>query len=144
MTKAVLRNAMQNEVWNVLGETIICKVPASETFGRFTVVEESSPPNGSVPQHIHRQTDEIIYVLKGRYEFRIGGKTTLAAKGETIVIPRNTPHGFRNMSKKAGKLLAIITPSGFEKFFAEVSKLNGFDMPALIEIGKRNDLEIVR
>lgn len=143
MTRPILRRKEEGEVWNVLGEQIICKVRGGETFGRLAVVEEISPPESVVPPHFHNQTDEIIYVLEGKYEFQIEGKIQIAEKGEMIVIPRNMSHGFRNLLTEPSKLLAIITPSGFENFFAEISKLKATVPQQIIEIGKRNDLELV-
>jgi quercetin dioxygenase-like cupin family protein len=143
MTKPILRKPEEGEVWNVLGEKIICKVSSKDTFGRFAVVEETSPPKSAVPPHFHNQTDEIVYVLEGRYEFEIDGKTQIAEKGDTLVIPRNTPHGFRNPLTSPSKMLAIITPSGFENFFAEISQLAEPAPDEIVETGKRNDLELV-
>lgn len=143
MTKPILRTKGQGEVWNVLGEQIICKVSGAETFGRFAVVEETTPAKGVVPRHFHNQTDEIIYVLEGKYEFQIDGKIQTAQKGELVVIPRGTTHGFCNLLITPSKMLAIITPSGFENFFAEVSNLKEIEAEKIVEIGKRNDLELV-
>lgn len=143
MTKPILRKREAGEVWNVLGEKIICKVPSRETFGRFAVVEETSPPKSAVPPHFHKRTDEIVYVLEGKYEFEIDGEPRIAEKGDMIVIPRNTPHGFRNLLTTPGKLLAIITPSGFENFFAEISELGQPAPDEVVEIGRRHDLELV-
>src|SRR5436309_2874055 len=108
MTKAILRSIGQGDVWNVLGETIICKVRGEETFGRFAIVEETSPPAGVVPPHLHNETDEIIYVLEGKYEIQAGKKKIIAGPGEMVVIPRQTPHGFCNMLDIPSKMLAII------------------------------------
>lgn len=33
----------RGEIWDVLGERIVCKVSGNETFRRFSVVEETSP-----------------------------------------------------------------------------------------------------
>jgi mannose-6-phosphate isomerase-like protein (cupin superfamily) len=143
MTKPILRAAGKGELWNVLGEQIICKVAGGETFGRFTVVEEISPPKAAVPPHFHRQTDEIIYVLEGAYEIECDGRKSIARSGDVCVIPRGTTHGFKNLLAVPGKMLAIITPSGFENFFAEVSQLKKPDAQAIVEIGRRNDLELV-
>lgn len=143
MTKPILRAKEKGESWKVFGEKIVCKVEGAETFGRFAVVEETSAPQSVVPPHFHNETDEIIYVLEGSYEFQVNGKLQIAQKGDLLVIPRNTPHGFRNMLDRESKLLAVITPSGFENFFAEVSKLEQFEPQIIAEIGKRNDLNLV-
>ena len=132
MPKSGLRTNTQDEVWNVLGEIIICKVRGNETFGRFAVVEETSPPKGAVPPHLHKQTDEIIYILEGKYEMQIGGRISVAKQGDVIVIPRNTPHGFRNLLDTSSRMLAIITPSGFENFFAELNRLNHAGMANVV------------
>ena len=141
MTKPLEKK--QVEVWDVFGEKIICKVSGDETFGRFALVEEISAPQSAVPPHFHNETDEIIYILDGKYELEIDGKTQIAQKGDTVVVPRKTTHSFRNLLEIESKLLAVITPSGFENFFAEVNKLKQFDISQIIEIGKRNDLELV-
>lgn len=143
MTKPILRTQEQGEVWNVLGETIICKVRGAETFGRFAVVEETSPPKGVVPPHFHNQTDEIIYVLEGEYDIECDGKKSVAQTGSVIIIPRGTTHSICNRLTTPSKMLAIITPSGFENFFAEVSNLKEIEAKKIVEIGKRNDLELV-
>ncbi len=143
MTKPILREKTDGEGWNVFGEKIVCKVTGAETFGRFSVVEETSPPQSVVPPHFHYETDEIIYVLEGRYEFQIDGKLQVVGKGDMVVIPRRTTHGFSNLLGTESKLLAIVTPSGFENFFAEISRLKDPEVAEIVEIGKRNDLEFV-
>lgn len=84
MTKTFLQKE-KNKIWNVFGEQIICKISSDETFGRFTIVEESSPPESLVPPHFHRQTDEIIYILEGGYEMQIDGEMLIAKTGDTIL-----------------------------------------------------------
>ena len=40
---------------------------------------------------------------------------TLATRGGTV-------HRYENVGTKPGKVLVILTPAGFEKFFAEIGK----------------------
>jgi len=40
--------------------------------------------------------------------------------GETINIPANAPHQFRNSSSKAARMLCICSPAGQEEFFKEL------------------------
>ena len=144
MTKPILLGKEDGEIWNVLGETIVRKVSGAETFGRFAVVEETTPEGGVIPPHFHHQTDEIIYVLEGEYEVVCDGQTSVARSGSLLVIPRGTTHSLRNRQPCPSKMLAIITPSGFENFFAELDRLgNAADAQEIAEIGKRNDLELV-
>lgn len=144
MTRPILLGKEDGEVWNVLGETIVCKVSGAETFGRFAVIEETTPAKGVIPPHFHNRTDEIIYVLEGEYEVVCDGQTSVARAGSMLVIPRGTTHSLTNRQIFPGKMLAIITPSGFENFFAELSRLeHAAGVQEITEIGKRNDLTVV-
>src|SRR5215213_5231441 len=109
MTRPILLGKEDGEVWNVLGETIICKVRGAETFGRFAVVEETTPAKGVIPPHFHHRTDEIIYVLEGEYEVVCDGQTSIAPSGSLLVIPRGTTHSLRNRQTTPSRMLAIIT-----------------------------------
>lgn len=143
MTEPIVRTEKQGDVWNVFGETIIQKLRGAETFGRFAVVEETSPAGSAVPPHFHYETDEVIYVLEGAYSFQLGEKKIVAGKGDLVVIPRGTVHSFQNALATPSKMLAIVTPSGFENFFAGIDQLKNPKMSEIIELGKANDLELV-
>ena len=45
--------------------------------------------------------------------------------GDLIFKPRNQWHTFWNASDEPAKLLEIISPAGFEQFFAELVELGG-------------------
>jgi len=47
-------------------------------------------------------------------------RSPLGFAGETVNIPANAPHGFRNGSSQAARLLCMCTPSGQEEFFVAV------------------------
>ena len=48
------------------------------------------------------------------------GVKSIVRAGETVNIPANAPHQFRNASDGAVRLLCICSPAGQEDFFAEV------------------------
>ena len=48
-----------------------------------------------------------------------GEKLTVKV-GETLHIPANAPHQFKNTSAQPVRLLCICSPAGQEKFFAEI------------------------
>src|SRR5262245_58867498 len=102
---------------NVLGEKLIIKVDSNETNGVYSVVEETSAPKGGPPPHVHEKEDEMFYILEGEVEVTCGDQTFRATKGAMAVLPRNIPHGFRNIGTSESKVLVTITPGGFEHFF---------------------------
>jgi quercetin dioxygenase-like cupin family protein len=52
-------------VW-LVGDLITVKVASEDTNGEFSIVEESTPPQGGPPPHLHQQEGEALYVLEGK------------------------------------------------------------------------------
>jgi Cupin domain len=75
-----------------------------------------------VPPHMHSHEDEFSYVLEGEIGARVGDQEILATPGSYIIKPRGMPHTFWNDGTKPARLLEIISPAGFEKYFAEMSE----------------------
>jgi quercetin dioxygenase-like cupin family protein len=99
---------------------------------------------GGPPPHIHHREDETFQILEGEYEWTVGGKTFVAEKGATVFAPREVPHTYRYIGKTPGRLMCVITPSGFEGFFEEIDALTPDqqqDIPRVVEIAKKYGLE---
>ena len=97
---------------------VLLRVPAQKTEGAFEVIELAGPEGDGPPPHIHRDHQELFYVLQGRAEFTIGDDPIAAEAGSLVFVPRNTRHGF-----KLGpdcKLLGFVAPAGLEGFFKEL------------------------
>ena len=131
---------------NVLGKPMVIRIHGRDTGGVLSVVESHDAPGDGPPPHIHHREDETFQVLEGEYEFMVGGKNIPAKPGTTLFAPRGVPHTYRCLSKTSGKLMCIITPSGFEGFFEEIGALSPQqqqDIPRVMEIGKKFGLEIL-
>ena len=77
------------------------------------------PPRGGPPPHRH-DFEETFSVLEGEIEATFRGTTVVVRAGETIHIPANAPHQFRNSSILPARLMCICSPAGQEEFFLEV------------------------
>ena len=131
---------------NILGIPMVIRVHGRDTGGIVSVVESHNVPGGGPPPHIHHREDETFQVLEGDYEFVVGGKAILAKPGTTLFAPRGIVHTYRYAGKTPGRLMCIITPSGFEGFFEEIDALTPEqqeDIPRVMEIAKRFGLEIL-
>ncbi len=134
----------------LLGERYTIKVTGEETGGAFALVEQTCPPEAAgPPPHRHHQTDETFYVLEGELEFWAEGTTVRAGAGSVIRVPRGILHTYRPVSATPAKQLLMITPAGFEQFFAEAGEPTdtsaGGEPPnigRLLEIGQKYDLEV--
>lgn len=131
---------------NVLGIPMVIRLHGRDTGGTLSVVESHDVPGGGPPPHIHHREDETFQILKGEYEFAVGDQTILAKPGTTLFAPRGVSHTYRYLGQTPGKLMCIITPSGFEGFFEEIGELTPEqqqDIPRLLEIAKKFELEIL-
>jgi quercetin dioxygenase-like cupin family protein len=91
----------------------------AETAGRFCLVEMRVPPGGGPPPHRH-DFEETFRVLEGEVEFSFRGQQAVARVGETINVPANAPHSFRNASGAPARLLCMCSPPGQEELFLAV------------------------
>jgi|ETNmetMinimDraft_35_1059890.scaffolds.fasta_scaffold232331_1 uncharacterized cupin superfamily protein len=62
------------------------------------------------PLHTHR-ADELIVVLEGSLDVRIGDETHRIGPDHTPVVPPDVPHGFTNVGPEPAKLLAFFPVS---------------------------------
>jgi mannose-6-phosphate isomerase-like protein (cupin superfamily) len=131
---------------NVLGIPMFIRIHGRDTGGAVAVVESHDVTGGGPPPHIHHREDEIFQILEGEYEWTVGGKTFVARKGATIFAPREVPHTYRYLGQTPGRLMCVITPSGFEGFFEEIGALSPpqqQEIPRVLEIASKYELEIL-
>jgi len=130
----------EQRVLQVLGESITVKIGSEQTEGRYAVIEEVSPVGGGPPLHVHRDEDEVLYVLGGELELQLGDQRFRAKAGSTAYLPRALPHTFRNVGTTPSKVLVVITPARFVGFFDEVHGLTKPTPEQAMELGKKYGL----
>ena len=130
---------------NVIGTAITIRIHGRDTGGALSVVESVDHPGEGPPPHIHERESETFQVLEGEYEFMCGGERFTVQKGATIFAPSGQPHGYRCISRTAGRLSVAITPAGFEKFFEEVGALSAAEqeIPRVLEIATKYGLQFL-
>jgi quercetin dioxygenase-like cupin family protein len=130
----------------VVGDVIRIHIGSAETGGVFSMIEEISPPGGGPPPHIHRDEDEGFYVLEGEVEFLLGDRWVRVAPGASAFGKRGVPHTFRNVGSAPSRVLATISPGGFERFFEEVDRMAQSAPPTpeqLVALGGRYGLQFL-
>ncbi|WP_172330509.1 cupin domain-containing protein [Mangrovicoccus sp. HB161399] len=98
----------------------LIRITAAETGGRLGVFEAEVPPGEGPPPHVHEKEDEILQVAEGRFAFWCGSDHVELEVGGVLVVPRGAVHRFQNVGTSTGRLLCMVTPGGFEGFFAAV------------------------
>jgi quercetin dioxygenase-like cupin family protein len=103
----------------VAGGVYTILLTGADTAGRFCLVDMRVPPGGGPPPHRH-DFEETFRVLEGEVEFSFRGEQVVARTGETIHVPANAPHSFRNASGAPARLLCTCSPPGQEELFLAV------------------------
>ena len=103
----------------VVGDTYTILLTGEDTAGRYCLIDMHIPPGGGPPPHRH-DFEETFVVLVGELETVFRGVKQVVRAGETIHIPANAPHQFRNVSEAPVRALCTCAPAGQENFFKEV------------------------
>jgi|SRR5690348_14098540 len=121
-------------------------IDGEEAGDRFSLVEHPMSPRAlAAPMHKHAREDEYSFVLEGSIGALLGDAVVIGKPGDLIFKPRNQWHTFWNAGDTPARILEIISPAGFEKFFRELVDLGGVaNAPpqALAELCSRFELEI--
>lgn len=110
----------------VIGDIIHVRLTGAETNDTYSVVEVVSQPGGG-PSFLHtHEPQETFHVLEGTFEVygqdEQGEKYAIRANvGDTVQVPANVPHGFKNVGEGVGRMMLIYEPAApMLRFFEEV------------------------
>jgi quercetin dioxygenase-like cupin family protein len=105
------------------GGTVRLKVEGIHSQGQMVLYEFTMPPRtAGPPVHIHERWDEVFYVLDGEVTFDIDGAVHAVPAGGCVFVAGRIPHTFWNASDRAATNLTVLTPSGLEEYFDDVSE----------------------
>ena len=119
------------------GIGVVFKVPAQATGGAFSVVEHPVRPGTLAPPHTHTDEDELSFVIEGTFGIRVGDQVLDAGPGCYVFKPRGVPHTFWNAGPVPARLLEVIVPAGFERYFEQMAALlqaHGPDFDRIAEL----------
>ncbi|MFY9614338.1 MAG: cupin domain-containing protein [Candidatus Dormiibacterota bacterium] len=94
------------------------RVSSEDSGGALEMIEYRGP--AAPPPHVHRERDEVFYILKGAFAFTLATDDFEVQQGEMVHVPRGTRHGFK--PQPGAEALLIIAPAGLEGFFAELGE----------------------
>ncbi|MBV8483546.1 MAG: cupin domain-containing protein [Verrucomicrobia bacterium] len=103
----------------LVGDTYTIVLAGKDTNGRFCLIDMHIPPGGGPPPHRH-DFEETFVILEGELESTFRGKKLVVRAGDTINIPSNAPHQFRNGSGQQARMLCVCSPAGQEQLFLEI------------------------
>jgi len=129
------------------GFTTVVKVPTVASGGSVSIVEHVLEPGLlGAPLHRHSREDETSLVMEGRLTVQVGDRVAEVGMGEYVVKPRGIFHAFWNAGTRPVRFVELISPGGFEGYFAELAAIipgDGTppDMTALVALATRYGME---
>jgi quercetin dioxygenase-like cupin family protein len=118
--KEFIDSRLERSVW-FNGGLLTIHADSTDTNGAFALVEFNGRSGGEPPLHVHRNEDELFYVIEGRLLVTRGAEELALEAGDAAFLPRGIPHTFRIASEKA-RALTYITPGGFEGYFRTIGR----------------------
>jgi mannose-6-phosphate isomerase-like protein (cupin superfamily) len=126
---------------DVLGTSAVIKLSGRDTGGRLAVVEHRAPRDAGPPPRVHRDEDELLYVLEGTFDVVLGDLQRSVGAGTWLHVPAGTTHTTRCTSD-VGHLLSVYTPGGSEEFFRDIGAIDQTDLRAVLALADRHGMTV--
>jgi len=121
------------------------KLLGGETAESIMLFEETAPADTETTFHLHRDSDEVAYVLAGEVTMKIGDEVTVGKTGSCAFFPRNVPHAWKNTGAETARILFLYTPAAAGGFFEELldNPADAINGDKANEIRQRHRWEVV-
>jgi quercetin dioxygenase-like cupin family protein len=119
--------------------SIVLKLLGGETGDSIMLFEETVPPETKSTFHLHRDSDEVAYVLSGEVTFKIGDEITVGGPGTCAFMPRGVPHAWKSTGAETGRVLFLYTPATAGGLIEEQQRTGR----KMAEIGQRHGWELL-
>lgn len=135
----VVRPGEGDVVGLIPGVGVIFKIDGADTGGVLSIVEHTFDVGALVPPHIHTLEDEYSIVLDGEIGFRSEDKEAVLGAGGYIIKPRGEVHAMWNAGAVPARMIEVIAPAGFERFFRDFVELTASGAPSMDDIGRLSE-----
>jgi quercetin dioxygenase-like cupin family protein len=104
------------------GRFAALKLLGHETDESIMLFEETVPVGTKSLFHLHRDSDEVAWVLAGEITFKIGDEVSVGGPGTCAFIPRNIPHAWKSTGRETGRVLFLYTPAAAGGYIEDLLK----------------------
>jgi quercetin dioxygenase-like cupin family protein len=140
------------DAYHWLGSLTLTKVLGSATGGGLDIVDHRVPPGYAPPTHVHRDADEVFYLVDGTLAVTCGDDRWQVGPGSLVFLPRGIAHGFVAGDDRPVRTLLVNAPAGFGDVIIELGvdagglELPGPDVPLpdpdrIAEVSARHGIE---
>jgi quercetin dioxygenase-like cupin family protein len=125
------------------GRSATLKLQSRETAESVMMFEEAAPVGTVTNFQIHRDSDEVAYVLTGEITFKIGDHVTVGGPGTCAFMPGGVAHACKSTGVETGRVLFIFTPAEAGKAFEELQRLQRPVGSMAAQVFQRHGAEVV-
>jgi len=93
------------------GRAVEILLRGGETGDSIMMFAQTLPPDTRSTFHLHHDSDEVAYVVRGQATFLIGEARTSAGPGDCAFMPRGVPHAWHYTGAEDGLVLFLYTPA---------------------------------
>jgi quercetin dioxygenase-like cupin family protein len=104
------------------GRSFDLKLLGRETGESIMMFEETLPAGTTSLHHLHRDSDEVAWVLAGEITFMIGDEVTVGGPGACAFMPRDVPHAWKNTGNEPARALFLYTPAAAGGYIEELTE----------------------
>ena len=112
---------MPAEQWRLGVETRML-VSASNGATRLCIFEQWIAPGAGAPDHTH-PVEEVLTVREGEAEMWMDGQRITVSAGQSLVVPAERLHGFRNSGTVTLHIHAVLAAPVFEAMVAGATEM---------------------
>jgi quercetin dioxygenase-like cupin family protein len=125
------------------GRFFSLKLLGHETDQSIMMFEETLPAGTASLFHLHRDSDEVAWVLAGEFTFKIGDEVTAGGPGTCAFMPRDVPHAWKNTGSETGRVLFLYTPAAAGGYIEALAERRPTDDDERNKLLQRHRWEVV-
>lgn len=107
------------------GRSTVLKLLCAATGGSIMLFEDTVPAGTASTLHLHRDSDEVAYVLRGEVTFKVGDDIMIGSAGACAFMPRSVPHAWKCTGSTPAQLLFLYTPAKAGGLIEEQQRTGG-------------------
>jgi mannose-6-phosphate isomerase-like protein (cupin superfamily) len=110
--QAIIHQSSPREPWRAGVETRML-VSARTGATQLCIFEQWVAPGAGAPTHRH-PVEEVLTVCDGEAEIWIGEDRIVVGRGQSVVVPAERDHGFRNSGTTTLHIQAVLASAIYE------------------------------